>query len=82
MSNSTSNIELVARDICARQMAYTCADTEELSATIDRYWHCVAAQLESGEIDQSGNTLISFNLEAGLEAYRDGCRRHPDTMCP
>lgn len=80
MMNPASNIEAVARDICARQMARTCADAEEISAAVDLYWHCVAAQLESGEIDETGNKLVPFNLDTGLEAYRDWCRRHPETM--
>ena len=80
MANATSNIEIVARDICAKQIAHTCADAEELATAVDRYWHCVAAQLESGEIDETGKKLIPLDLETGLEAYRDWSRRHPETM--
>ncbi len=78
MTNATSNIEIVARDICAKQIAHTCADAEEISAAVDQYWHCVAAQLESGEIDENGKKLFPFDLETSLEAYRDWCRRHPE----
>lgn len=53
MSGPASNIEAVARDICARQLARTCASDEELATDVDRYWHCVAAQLESGQIDDA-----------------------------
>ena len=76
MSNSTSNIEAVARDICSTQMAGTGLRDVELDAAIDRYWHCVAAELESGQIDETGNRVTPFDLDNGLGAYRDWCRRH------
>jgi hypothetical protein len=72
-----SNIEMVARDICARQVARTCCSDNEIAADVDRYWHCVAAELESGQIDEAGNSVMNFRLEESLGAYRDWCRRHP-----
>ncbi len=77
MSNSASNIEAVAHDICSVQMAETGLRDVELDAAIDRYWHCVAAQLESGQIDERGDRVTPFDFDNGLEAYRDWCRRHP-----
>lgn len=82
MTNAASNIETVARDICARQMASTCTDSEELSAAVDRYWHCVAAQLEAGEIDETGSALVPFDIDQSREAYRDWRRRHPSYEVP
>ena len=79
MSNSTSNIEAVARDICSTQMAETGLRDAELDGAIDRYWHCVTAQLESGQIDETGDRVTPFDLDNGLEAYRDWCRRHPQS---
>ena len=79
MSNSTNNIEAIARDICSTQMAETGLRDAELDAAIDRYWHCVAVQLESGQIDETGDRVTPFDLDNGLEAYRDWCRRHPQS---
>ena len=79
MSNSTSNIEAVARDICSTQMAGAGLRDVELDAAIDRYWHCVAAQLESGEIDEMGDRVTPFDFDNSLEAYRDWRRRHPQS---
>ncbi len=79
MSNSTSNIEAVARDICSTQIAETGLRDAELDAAIDRYWHCVAAQLESGQIDEMGDRVTPFDFDYDLEAYRNWCHRHPQS---
>jgi hypothetical protein len=69
MSSSTSNIEAVApRRVRSR--------TRRL---VDRYWHCVAAELEAGLIDDSGNTVPERGFDEGLAAYRDWCLRHPES---
>ncbi len=54
---------------------------ESLSADIDRYWHCVAAQIEAGLIDDN-NELIPHDPDTGLAAYCDWRARHPDTDIP
>ena len=54
MTDPTSNIEVVARDICLKQLSRAGTGGIELAADVDRYWHCVAAQLELGEIDETG----------------------------
>ncbi len=72
-----SNIEAVARDICSKQLPRVGNSGEELAADVDRYWHCVAAELESGQIDEAGNQVADISLEEVLEAYRDWCQRHP-----
>ncbi len=79
MTDSTSNIEAVARDICLKQLSHAGFGGAELAADVDRYWHCVAAELEMGQIDETGNRVIAFNLEESLAAYRDWCRRHPQS---
>ena len=71
MSNCTSNIEAVARDICSTQMAGIGLRDAELDSAIYCYWHCVAAQLESGQIDEMGDRVTPFDFDNGLEAYRD-----------
>lgn len=80
MNDRMSNIEAVARDICSKQMSEAGMGTAELSTYVNRYWHCVAAELESGQIDEAGNRLFDFNLDKGLEAFRDWRQRHPDPI--
>jgi hypothetical protein len=78
MKSSASNIEAVARDICSKQLSHHAVNSVELAADVDRYWHCVAAELEAGMIDDVGDPIPSAGLEEGLAAYRDFCLRHPD----
>ena len=77
MNTPTDNIETVARDICSRQLSRFDINVDDLTADVERYWHCVAAELESGQIDETGKRLKKVSLDVGLEAYRDWCRRHP-----
>jgi hypothetical protein len=79
MSGPTSNIEAVARDICSKQLSHFGSTGAELAADVDRYWHCVAAQLESGQIDETGDRMTAFDLEKSLTAYRDWCQRHAES---
>ena len=81
MSSSTSNIEPLARDICERDFRRAGIPQESLSAEIDRYWHCVAAQIEAGLMDDN-NELIPHDPDTGIAAYRDWRARHPDTNIP
>jgi hypothetical protein len=74
---STSNIEAIARDICTRQLSQHAVNSAELAADVDRYWHCVAAELEAGLIDDAGEWLRTTDLDVGLNAYRDWSSRHP-----
>jgi hypothetical protein len=46
---------------------------------VDRYWHCVAAELEAGLIDDAGNPMPEHGFDEGSAAYRDWCRRHPES---
>jgi hypothetical protein len=79
MTSSTDNIEAVARDICARQLARHGATGAELAAEVDRYWHCVAAEMEAGWVDDDGNLVPAHDHDEGLKAYRDWCQRHPES---
>lgn len=76
MNTSGSNIEAVARSMCTQQLGRTGILGDELQSAVDRYWHCVAAEIEARLLDESG-TPVPHELERGLEAYRDWCRRHP-----
>ena len=82
VSGSTHNIEAVARDICCKALSRVGISGPQLAADVDRYWHCVAAQLESGQIDESGNSLVPYDFDTHTEAYRDWRRRHLDYEPP
>ena len=75
-----SNIEAVARDICSRQLSRHGAFGAKLATDVDRFWHCVAAELEAGQIGDAANLMPKPSLEDRLEAYRDWCRRHPESL--
>jgi len=77
MSDTKSNIEAVARAVCERQLHATGMAAADVSLSVGRYWHCVAAEIEAGLIDESGNRLLTHDFHADREAYRDWCRRHP-----
>ena len=79
MTSSTSNIEAVARDICSKQLASHNHCGADLAANVDSYWHCVAAELEAGLIDDNGDLLPERSFVEGLAAYRDWCQRHPES---
>lgn len=79
MTSSTSNIETVARELCFKQLLHQGGRSAVPTADVDRYWHCVAAELEAGLIDDTGNPKPNINLDRGLEAYRDWCQRHPES---
>jgi hypothetical protein len=79
MTLSTSNNEAVARDICSRQLSRNGTGRAATAADVDRFWHCVAAELEAGHIDDAGNPIPNISLDEGLEAYRDWCKRHPES---
>ena len=55
MSSSLPNIEAVARGYCERDLRRAGTPEGELSIAVDRYWHCVAAELEAGLFDDAGH---------------------------
>jgi hypothetical protein len=79
MTSSTSNIEAVARDICSKQLSLYSHLGADLAADVDKYWHCVAAELEAGLIDDAGDPVPGIGFDAGLAVYRDWCKRHPES---
>jgi len=83
MSGNLSNIEAIARAICERQIKiHDAADTQRLGAEVDRYWHCVAAELEAGLIDENGDLVPESDPDLALGAYRDWRARHPEYVVP
>ena len=81
MFNATSNIEPLARAICERKLRRTATSEIELAADVERYWHCVAAQIEAGFIDDAGEA-VAHDFEDGVDAYVDWRKRHPDFRLP
>ena len=67
MKSPLNNIEPVARAICEDGIRSMYPDPVALARAVDRFWHCVAAELEGGE---------------GIEAYRDWRARHLDYSVP
>jgi hypothetical protein len=72
-----SNIETVARMICERDLARHATSRRQLAREVERYWHCTAAAIEGGFIDECGNRLKPFDMEAEVEAYSDWRRGNP-----
>ena len=79
MTSSMSNIKTVARDIFSKQLSLGGGRGAKLAANIDRYWHCIADELEAGLVDDAGETVPERGFDEGLAAYRDWCRRHPES---
>jgi len=72
----TNNIEPLARAICEQALRRPEISESALTADVDRYWHCVAARIEAGFINDD-NSHVPHTLEQGLDAYQDWCARHP-----
>ena len=53
------------------------ASEADLAADVEPYWHCVAAQIEAGYIDDAGRS-VPHDWEAGVDAYNDWRSRHPE----
>ena len=78
MRTWSDNLEAVARALCAKKLAHDGISEEQLAADVDMWWHCVAAELESGVIDETGEYVGGeFGHERNLAAYRDWMDRHP-----
>ena len=77
MKKAENNIETIARALCERQLRDMAVVAENTAAGVDRYWPCLAAEIEAGLIDAAGNRLAPFNFEASQAAYRDWFQRHP-----
>jgi len=56
-------------------------DEAALAAAVDRYWHCVAAEMEAGLIDENGRAVPHGSNER-IAAWRDWQARHPDYVPP
>ena len=79
MSGSTDNIEAIARAVCAKVYSRHATSDEQLAADIEMYWHVVAAEIEAGIIDETGQYVRDLDWPQRMEVYRDWMRRHPQT---
>lgn len=67
----TTNIEPIARAICARELqAAPRIDPDEMPALVDRCWPAVAAEMAAGLRDDDGN-IIPHAAAAGIAAWED-----------
>ncbi|MBP2230791.1 hypothetical protein J2847_004100 [Azospirillum agricola] len=74
-SDPPDNIEPLARAI-TEQIARRVPSTEaEIAAWVDGHWHCAAAELEAGLIDETGAKMPGYTVEAGLAALRERSAR-------
>ncbi len=78
---STSNIEPYARALCENLLRRPGDDEASLAAAVDRYWHCVAAQIDAGLIDDDGRA-VPHSQEQDIAAYQDWKARHQDYVPP
>lgn len=70
------SIETIARALCERHLRDMSIMAEDTAAGVDRYWPCLAAEIEAGLIDTDGNRLAPLNFDASQAAYRDWLQRH------
>ena len=79
MSGSTANIEAVARAVCATVLGGEDTSDEKRADEIEMYWHVVAAELEAGLIDETGEYVGELDWTRKMQAYRDWTRCHPES---
>ena len=78
MRTWSDNIEAVARALCAKTLAHDGVTEEQLAADVDMWWHQVAAELECGVIDETGEYVGGeIDWERKMAGYRDWMDRHP-----
>lgn len=82
MHHPWDNLEPVARMFCERQLRMAGTDPRTLTAAVDKYWHCVAAEIEAGLVDEHGKRLWPQDAECGVQAYREWRLRHPTYRVP
>ena len=76
----SDNIEAVARAVCAKRLAHDGVSGEQLADDGDMWWHLVAAELESGVIDETGEYVGGeIDWKRKMDGYRDWMRRHPES---
>jgi len=82
MPPKPSNIEIVARDICARLYSMHWPPGPEMEADVDRHWHVVAAHLEAGLIAEDGTEVVPTDFDRERAAVRDWLEQHLGYVSP
>ena len=78
MRTWSDNIEAVARALCAKMLAHEGVTEEQLAVDVDMWWHQVAAELECGVIDETGEYVGGeIDWDRKMAGYRDWMDRHP-----
>ena len=78
MRTWSDNIEAVARALCAKMLAHDGVTEEQLAIDVEMWWHQVAAELECGVIDETGEYVGGqIDWKRKMDGYRDWMRRHP-----
>ena len=52
---------------------------ERFATDVEMYWHVVAAYLEAGVIDESGQEIGEWSWDERLDITGDWLRRHPES---
>ena len=80
MTSCSDNIEAVARALCVKRLARDDWSQEKLAFEVDMFWHLVAAELEAGVVDETGE-FVGGELawKRKMDGYRDLMRRHPES---
>lgn len=76
MNEPRIDVEAAARILCESQLRSWGTSEGNIRKGVDRYWPCVAAEIEAGIIDGAGARLMPYDFDSGLEAYHDWRRRH------
>ena len=80
MASRSDNIEAVARAVYAKRLAHDGVSEEQRAADVEMWWHLVAAELESGVIDETGEYVGGeMDWKRKMDGYRDWMRRHPES---
>ncbi len=80
MRTWSDNVEAVARALCAKMLAHDGVTEEQLAVDVDMWWHQVAAELECGVIDETGEYVGGeIDWKRKMDGYRDWMRRHPES---
>ena len=78
MRTWSDNIQAVARALCAKMLAHDGVTEEQLAADVDMWWRQVAAELECGVIDETGEYAGGeIDWKRKMDGYRDWMLRHP-----
>ena len=79
MTGPTNNIEAVARAVCAKSLGHDGKSEERLATDVEMYWHVVAAYLEAGAMDETGQEIGDLSWDEKLDITGDWLRRHPES---